>query len=338
MIGMGIAWASMTGVPSLMVVTIVPSRRIGVYLGILNMMVVVPMLIQTVTFGWIFEHLLGGNATTAIIAGRDPARVRRYHDAVGQPAAAGRGVAARPARRPAALPDGLRRGDRRLRRHAHVVRGRRSRGRGRARGGGAVGRGDRVRPEREAQRNHGRGPRQLLYGRERAEAAMEASVRELTSGKRVRQFEQRIVAAPPARALLERAGENPKEPHRRRQPRSRRRGRPDPRVGAGRGGGARDVQRPRRPDHPARGDLAAMTAVMTSPARRRRRQGASGGDHGVAHPGWSGQPSGAARSAPRRPERIVSTAPALTTTHPAIARGSGGAFSMIQAKSTPHIA
>ena len=67
MIGMGIAWASMTGVPSLMVVTMVPSRRIGVYLGILNMMVVVPMLIQTVTFGWIFEHLLGGKGTNAIM-------------------------------------------------------------------------------------------------------------------------------------------------------------------------------------------------------------------------------------------------------------------------------
>src|SRR5690349_23344944 len=67
MIGMGIAWASMTGVPSLMVVTMVPSRRIGVYLGILNMMVVVPMLIQTLTFGWIFEHLLGGKGTNAIM-------------------------------------------------------------------------------------------------------------------------------------------------------------------------------------------------------------------------------------------------------------------------------
>ena len=67
MIGMGIAWASMTGVPSLMVVTMVPARRIGVYLGILNMMVVVPMLIQTLTFGWIFEHLLGGKGTNAIM-------------------------------------------------------------------------------------------------------------------------------------------------------------------------------------------------------------------------------------------------------------------------------
>src|SRR4029450_6555612 len=36
-------------------------------MGILNMMIVVPMLIQTVTFGWIFTHLLdskGSNAMT----------------------------------------------------------------------------------------------------------------------------------------------------------------------------------------------------------------------------------------------------------------------------------
>ena len=54
------------------------------------------------------------------------------------------------------------------------------------------------------------GGRELLYGEAKAEAAMEASVRELTVGKRVRPFEQRIIAAPPARALLEAAGDNPK--------------------------------------------------------------------------------------------------------------------------------
>ena len=31
------------------------------------MMIVVPMLIQTVTFGWIYEHLLDNDATTAIL-------------------------------------------------------------------------------------------------------------------------------------------------------------------------------------------------------------------------------------------------------------------------------
>jgi maltose/moltooligosaccharide transporter len=36
-------------------------------MGILNMMIVVPMLIQTLTFGWIFENLLGSRGTNAIL-------------------------------------------------------------------------------------------------------------------------------------------------------------------------------------------------------------------------------------------------------------------------------
>ena len=50
-----------------MVASMVPAKRTGVYMGILNMMIVVPMLVQTVTFGWIFTNLLdskGSNAMT----------------------------------------------------------------------------------------------------------------------------------------------------------------------------------------------------------------------------------------------------------------------------------
>jgi maltose/moltooligosaccharide transporter len=66
MIGLGIFWASAVGVPYLMVASMVPAKRTGVYMGILNMMIVVPMLIETVTFGWIFSHLLGGKGSNAI--------------------------------------------------------------------------------------------------------------------------------------------------------------------------------------------------------------------------------------------------------------------------------
>ena len=62
MIGLGICWASMVGVPYLMVASMVPRERTGVYMGILNMMIVVPMLIQTVTFGFIFENFLDARA------------------------------------------------------------------------------------------------------------------------------------------------------------------------------------------------------------------------------------------------------------------------------------
>lgn len=66
MIGLGIFWASAVGVPYLMVASMVPAKRTGVYMGILNMMIVVPMLIETVTFGWIFTHFLHGKGSNAI--------------------------------------------------------------------------------------------------------------------------------------------------------------------------------------------------------------------------------------------------------------------------------
>ena len=67
MIGLGICWASMVGVPYLMVASMVPRERTGVYMGILNMMIVVPMLIQTLTFGFIFENFLDSKGTSAIL-------------------------------------------------------------------------------------------------------------------------------------------------------------------------------------------------------------------------------------------------------------------------------
>jgi maltose/moltooligosaccharide transporter len=45
----------------------VPAKRTGVYMGILNMMIVVPMLIETVTFGWIFKHLLDSKGSNAMM-------------------------------------------------------------------------------------------------------------------------------------------------------------------------------------------------------------------------------------------------------------------------------
>ena len=66
MIGLGIAWASIMGVPYIMAVRMIPSTRFGVYMGIINMMIVVPMLIQSVTFGWIFTNVLGDNPSNAI--------------------------------------------------------------------------------------------------------------------------------------------------------------------------------------------------------------------------------------------------------------------------------
>lgn len=66
MIGFGVAWASMMGVPYLIVVNAIPKEKYGVYMGIINMMIVVPMILQTLTFGVIFKKILSSDPTRAI--------------------------------------------------------------------------------------------------------------------------------------------------------------------------------------------------------------------------------------------------------------------------------
>lgn len=64
--GFGVGWASMMGIPYLMVVSKIPKERYGVYMGIINMMIVIPMLIQTLSFGFILKHFLNNDPRNAI--------------------------------------------------------------------------------------------------------------------------------------------------------------------------------------------------------------------------------------------------------------------------------
>jgi maltose/moltooligosaccharide transporter len=66
-IGFGIAWASIMGVPYILAVASIPKERYGVYMGVINMMIVIPMLIETITFGLIYATLLGDNPTNALM-------------------------------------------------------------------------------------------------------------------------------------------------------------------------------------------------------------------------------------------------------------------------------
>jgi maltose/moltooligosaccharide transporter len=65
--GFGIGWASMMGIPYLMVVREIPKERYGVYMGIINMLIVIPMLIQTVSFGYIMRNFLNNDSGKAIL-------------------------------------------------------------------------------------------------------------------------------------------------------------------------------------------------------------------------------------------------------------------------------
>jgi maltose/moltooligosaccharide transporter len=69
MILFGIGWAAMMGIPYAMVSKVIPEERRGVYMGIVNMMIVIPMLIQTISFGYIIKNWLGNSAINAIVFG-----------------------------------------------------------------------------------------------------------------------------------------------------------------------------------------------------------------------------------------------------------------------------
>ena len=64
--GFGIGWASMMGIPYLMIVASIPKERYGVYMGIINMMIVIPMIFQNLTFGYVLKHFLANDPRNAI--------------------------------------------------------------------------------------------------------------------------------------------------------------------------------------------------------------------------------------------------------------------------------
>ena len=66
MAGFGIAWASMMGIPYLLVVDKIPKERYGVYMGIINMMIVIPMILQNISFGYILQNFLDNDPGKAI--------------------------------------------------------------------------------------------------------------------------------------------------------------------------------------------------------------------------------------------------------------------------------
>ena len=208
MIGVGIFWASAVGVPYLMVASMVPAKRTGVYMGILNMMIVVPMLIADGHVRLDLRAPAGRQGQQRDHARRRPAGHRRRGDAVGEPAGRGGRVADRAARQQAQH-HRVRPGRGRLGRHPdQPVR----RGPGRGGGAGRAGQAGRRHGVPRRRPGHGaepaEGAHRDLYGAEAAREALEKSVTGLTK-ERARYIEQRLVAGDPAQALLDTVGANP---------------------------------------------------------------------------------------------------------------------------------
>ncbi len=181
-------------------------------MGILNMMIVVPMLIQTVTFGWIFENLLGSSGTNAILL----AGVL-----LGLAAISMLWVNPPPEDEESPLdPAGCAAADPAV--YNQVIVGSDGTPTSLVTVGHAAGVAHAAEAKlvvvtaydegtkQEAVTTEGK--HQMLYGRSAAEAAMSASLKAITESDNhhIKTFEERIVAAGPAQALLSVAGDNPK--------------------------------------------------------------------------------------------------------------------------------
>jgi maltose/moltooligosaccharide transporter len=69
MAGVGIAWASILSMPYVMLSTAVPPSRMGVYMGVFNLFIVIPQIVMSLIVPRIYNNLLGGDPRNAVVLG-----------------------------------------------------------------------------------------------------------------------------------------------------------------------------------------------------------------------------------------------------------------------------
>jgi maltose/moltooligosaccharide transporter len=65
-VGIGLAWAAVLSLPYAIIVNAVAPEKVGVYLGIHNIVLVVPQLVAAVCLGPAIRHLFGGEPGPAL--------------------------------------------------------------------------------------------------------------------------------------------------------------------------------------------------------------------------------------------------------------------------------
>ena len=69
MAGVGIAWASILSMPYVMLSTAVPPARMGVYMGVFNLFIVIPQIVMGLIVPRIYNNVLGGDPRNAVVLG-----------------------------------------------------------------------------------------------------------------------------------------------------------------------------------------------------------------------------------------------------------------------------
>ena len=69
MTGVGIAWASILSMPYVMLSTAVPPSRMGVYMGVFNLFIVIPQIVMSLIVPHIFNNMLGADPRNVVVLG-----------------------------------------------------------------------------------------------------------------------------------------------------------------------------------------------------------------------------------------------------------------------------
>ncbi len=69
MIGLGIAWASLLTMPYAILSSVVPFRKMGVYMGMFNFFIVIPQILAAALLGLLVRTVFHGHAINAIVLG-----------------------------------------------------------------------------------------------------------------------------------------------------------------------------------------------------------------------------------------------------------------------------
>lgn len=67
MIGIGIAWGSILAMPYAMLANSIPAKKMGIFMGLFNMSITIPQIVNGITGGYILEHFLNNKPLNSIL-------------------------------------------------------------------------------------------------------------------------------------------------------------------------------------------------------------------------------------------------------------------------------
>jgi maltose/moltooligosaccharide transporter len=69
MAGVGVAWAAILSLPYVILAGAIRPERMGVYMGVFNLFIVIPQIVMSLIVPQIYENVLGGDPLNVVLLG-----------------------------------------------------------------------------------------------------------------------------------------------------------------------------------------------------------------------------------------------------------------------------